>query len=171
MAKLASMTNMPIINSEIVKLYSLGLTVSDIVSEVQLSEAAVRAVLEDASPRYIAELAQQKESSASEKAATNEFGAPALGLRKSDREDMLEVIRSLAHEADNDSTRLRAATFIVDEHAGRHDAARRLAEGVNKGLSGLNISVLVLNEGLNRLRNARTPRVQQQPILIDAQPS
>lgn len=148
------------LNKEIVTLYDQGLSVSEISSEMQLAEEAVRTVLSDSSIRY------NKELAASTKPAENKNGVDQDGLREDDRREMLNVIRQIAIAGENDHVRLRAASYIVDEQAGRHDVQKRLNELAAKGAGTLNINVLMLNKGLARLRAGA---VKPATVTIEAQ--
>lgn len=155
------------LRSDILNLYASGLTPAEIAAEVNVQQIAVISLLEECSPEYQrAMVAQSASSTKPAERATNEFGTLTAGLKPTDRQDMLEVVRQLAYEADNDSIRLKAATYIIDEDAGRHDVARRIGEQAGKA-SGITLNVMLINEGLNRLKQARAAAANPTTVTLD----
>lgn len=169
------------LSSDVIMMYRSGVPIPEIASEVGLREAAVIGYLETSCDEYKRAVACATDESPSEvpsssstntttKFAAIDPTANPIGLRPSDRTDMLEVIRQIAYEGDNDSTRLKAAGYIIDEAAGRHDIHKTLAANSNGTIGGspLTLNVMLINQGLSKLRQSRDAAKHPTSITIDA---
>lgn len=172
------------LSSDVIMMYRSGVPIPEIASEVGLREAAVIGYLETSCDEYKRAVAIASDSP-SEVSSSSTTTAPTaakhypidptanpIGLRPSDRVDMLEVIRQIAYEGDNDSTRLKAAGYIIDEASGRHDIHKTLAANSAGTIGGspLTLNVMLINQGLSKLRQSRDAAAHPTSITINASP-
>ena len=124
-------------SQELVNMYDdLGLTVDEIMEQVDYERAAVLSTLAQYSPKY------RKETRSPELAAENEV--PLI----SDDEDreIVEGMKMLARCGDSEEVRARLLIYLHNEKKGRHDA--------KVGLQGGTINVLTINSAIKEARLA-----------------
>lgn len=142
-----------IANDEIVTMYDeLGFSVEEIVAETGYEPGAVKVILADRSTKY---------NLVARGSATDDHrkGARPGETTDADLAEMTDVIRSIARNGENDGIRLKAATYLRDDRLGRLDVRKEQDKG------SLNINVLMLNQGLKKLRAMKSAMTQQ---LIEA---
>ena len=126
-------------STEVIHLYeSCGMTVSQIAEECNLEESAVKGLLSNYSTKF-----KQEASKAEEE------------ISSSEKQEFVEVIKSLARCAENEQIKMKCAMWLVDERKGRNDAKVKMLSRLASGGNGaVNINILTLNDQLKKAREA-----------------
>jgi len=115
--------------AQCVALYSQGINVEDIGEELNLEKEAVKLVLTQHSPEYRSAIKKNSDT-----------------LTDQDYELAKEALKSCLW-SEEDSTKFRAARFIINEIKGRNDVIKNLQQ-VNS------INVLVINSQMRKAKAA-----------------
>lgn len=137
-------------NQELVELYNQGLSVTEISEETGYDIAAIKAVLLQCCHKFREDCHLASGASANSNSSSDERSNSDLLITKEEDREIVQALKRVAFEADNELVRFRALTYLHDEHKGRNDK--------DDTSRGLNMNILVFNRALRESKGDHQPK-------------